>query len=149
MRHGQATFSERDIAKYLHTRTDGAEQFQAALLKVTTPARSRQGSPPAQCRRGDSGAQPPVMFRLGCNHPGDWRGKSPDLSSRKEWDGVLPRFFGPYHAGLPVKALALLTRSRAFLYAPGGRSASLSRLRCGVREILVGNFAHLDSRIRG
>jgi Ti-type conjugative transfer relaxase TraA len=34
--HGQATFSPRDIAKYLHTRTDGAEQFQAALLKVTT-----------------------------------------------------------------------------------------------------------------
>lgn len=34
--HGQATFSQRDIAKYLHTRTEGAEQFQAALLKVTT-----------------------------------------------------------------------------------------------------------------
>jgi Ti-type conjugative transfer relaxase TraA len=32
----QATFTERDIAKYLHTRTDGAEQFQAAYLKVTT-----------------------------------------------------------------------------------------------------------------
>jgi hypothetical protein len=37
----------------------------------------------------------------------------------------LPYFFGSYHAGLAVKALALLTRSRAFLYAPGGRSASL------------------------
>ncbi len=34
--HHQATFTERDIAKYLHTRTDGLEQFQAALLKVTT-----------------------------------------------------------------------------------------------------------------
>ncbi|MGH8227242.1 MAG: Ti-type conjugative transfer relaxase TraA [Steroidobacteraceae bacterium] len=34
--HSQATFTERDIAKYLHTRTDGAEQFQAVFLKVTT-----------------------------------------------------------------------------------------------------------------
>ena len=34
----QATFTERDIAKYLHTHTDGAEQFQAAYLKVTTSA---------------------------------------------------------------------------------------------------------------
>ena len=34
--HTQATFTERDIAKYLHTRTDGAEQFQAAYLKTTT-----------------------------------------------------------------------------------------------------------------
>jgi Ti-type conjugative transfer relaxase TraA len=34
--HGQATFSHRDIAKYLHTRTEASEQFQAALLKVTT-----------------------------------------------------------------------------------------------------------------
>jgi Ti-type conjugative transfer relaxase TraA len=34
--HGQATFSKRDLARYLHTRTDGAEQFQAALLKVET-----------------------------------------------------------------------------------------------------------------
>ncbi len=34
--HHQASFSERDIAKYLHTRTGGLEQFQAALLKVTT-----------------------------------------------------------------------------------------------------------------
>jgi Ti-type conjugative transfer relaxase TraA len=36
--HTQATFTERDIAKYLYTRTDGAEQFQAAYLKVTTSA---------------------------------------------------------------------------------------------------------------
>jgi Ti-type conjugative transfer relaxase TraA len=36
--HTQATFTERDIAKYLHGRTDGAEQFQAAYLKVTTSA---------------------------------------------------------------------------------------------------------------
>jgi Ti-type conjugative transfer relaxase TraA len=34
--HTQATFSKRDIARFLHTRTDGAEQFQEALLKVTT-----------------------------------------------------------------------------------------------------------------
>lgn len=34
----QATFTERDIAKYLHTRTDGAEQFQSAYLRVTTSA---------------------------------------------------------------------------------------------------------------
>ena len=33
--HTQATFTKRDIAKYLHGRTDGAEQFQAAYLKVT------------------------------------------------------------------------------------------------------------------
>jgi hypothetical protein len=32
----QSTFTERDIAKYLHGRTAGAEQFQAAYLKVTT-----------------------------------------------------------------------------------------------------------------
>ena len=36
--HAQATFTERDVAKYLHTRTDGAEQFQEAYLKVTTSA---------------------------------------------------------------------------------------------------------------
>jgi ATP-dependent exoDNAse (exonuclease V) alpha subunit len=34
--HTQSTFTERDIAKYLHGRTAGAEQFQAAYLKVTT-----------------------------------------------------------------------------------------------------------------
>jgi Ti-type conjugative transfer relaxase TraA len=34
--HTQATFTDRDIARYLHTRTDGAEQFQSAFLKVTT-----------------------------------------------------------------------------------------------------------------
>jgi len=34
--HGQATFTHHDIAKFLHTRTDGAEQFQTAYLKVTT-----------------------------------------------------------------------------------------------------------------
>jgi Ti-type conjugative transfer relaxase TraA len=34
--HSQATFTHRDIAKYLNTRTEGAEQFQAAYLKVTT-----------------------------------------------------------------------------------------------------------------
>ncbi|HEY0341851.1 MAG TPA: Ti-type conjugative transfer relaxase TraA [Steroidobacteraceae bacterium] len=36
IRHHQATFTTKDIGKYLHTRTDGAEQFQAAYLKVTT-----------------------------------------------------------------------------------------------------------------
>ncbi len=34
--HHHATFTQRDVAKYLHTRTDGPEQFQEALLKVTT-----------------------------------------------------------------------------------------------------------------
>jgi Ti-type conjugative transfer relaxase TraA len=34
--HMQATFTEQDIAKFLHTRTDGAEQFGATYLKVTT-----------------------------------------------------------------------------------------------------------------
>ena len=34
--HTQATFTTRDIARYLHPRTDGPEQFQAAYLKVTT-----------------------------------------------------------------------------------------------------------------
>jgi Ti-type conjugative transfer relaxase TraA len=34
--HQQATFTKHDLARFLNTRTDGAEQFQAALLKVTT-----------------------------------------------------------------------------------------------------------------
>ena len=34
--HQHATFTHHDIARFLHTRTDGAEQFQAAYLKVTT-----------------------------------------------------------------------------------------------------------------
>jgi Ti-type conjugative transfer relaxase TraA len=34
--HQRATFTERDLAKFLHTRTHGADQFQAAMLKVTT-----------------------------------------------------------------------------------------------------------------
>jgi Ti-type conjugative transfer relaxase TraA len=34
----QATFTLRDLGKYLHTHTDGAEQFDAAYLKVTTSA---------------------------------------------------------------------------------------------------------------
>ena len=34
--HQQATFTATDIAKYLHTRTDGAEQFQAAYLVTTS-----------------------------------------------------------------------------------------------------------------
>jgi Ti-type conjugative transfer relaxase TraA len=36
MTHQRSTFTERDIAKFLHTRTQSAEQFQAAFLKVTT-----------------------------------------------------------------------------------------------------------------
>jgi Ti-type conjugative transfer relaxase TraA len=36
--HMQATFTRRDIGKYLHTRTDGAEQFDKAFLRVTTSA---------------------------------------------------------------------------------------------------------------
>jgi Ti-type conjugative transfer relaxase TraA len=32
----RATFTHHDIAKFLHTRTDGAAQFDAAYLKVTT-----------------------------------------------------------------------------------------------------------------
>jgi Ti-type conjugative transfer relaxase TraA len=36
MTHGNATFTHHDVAKFLHTRTDTAEQFQAAYLKVTT-----------------------------------------------------------------------------------------------------------------
>ena len=34
--HGQATFSHHDVARFLHTRTDSAAQFEAAYLKVTT-----------------------------------------------------------------------------------------------------------------
>jgi ATP-dependent exoDNAse (exonuclease V) alpha subunit len=34
--HYQATFTHHDIAKFLHTRTDSAEQFSAAYLSVTT-----------------------------------------------------------------------------------------------------------------
>jgi Ti-type conjugative transfer relaxase TraA len=36
MTHAQATFSHHDLARFLHTRTDGAEQFDRAYLKVTT-----------------------------------------------------------------------------------------------------------------
>ena len=32
--HYQATFTERDVAKFLNTKTDGAEQFEEARLKV-------------------------------------------------------------------------------------------------------------------
>ena len=32
--HQQATFTERELARFLHTRTEGAAQFQAAMLKV-------------------------------------------------------------------------------------------------------------------
>ena len=32
----QATFTDHDLAKFLHTRTDGAEQFRTAHLKITT-----------------------------------------------------------------------------------------------------------------
>jgi ATP-dependent exoDNAse (exonuclease V) alpha subunit len=35
LRHTQASFTQHDIAKFLHGRTDGAEQFQSAYLKVT------------------------------------------------------------------------------------------------------------------
>ena len=35
MTYRQATFTERDLAKWLHGKTDGAEQFQAAFLKIT------------------------------------------------------------------------------------------------------------------
>lgn len=34
--HTNATFSHHDVAKFLHTRTENAEQFQTAYLKVTT-----------------------------------------------------------------------------------------------------------------
>jgi Ti-type conjugative transfer relaxase TraA len=36
--HSNATFTHHDIAKFLHTRTNNAEQFQTAYLKVTTSA---------------------------------------------------------------------------------------------------------------
>lgn len=32
--HHRATFSKRDVALFLHTRTDGAEQFQAAMTRL-------------------------------------------------------------------------------------------------------------------
>ena len=34
--HYHSTFTKQGIAKFLHTRTDGAEQFRTAYLKVTT-----------------------------------------------------------------------------------------------------------------
>jgi Ti-type conjugative transfer relaxase TraA len=34
--HQRATFTHHDIARFLHTRTDGADQFDQAYLKVTT-----------------------------------------------------------------------------------------------------------------
>jgi Ti-type conjugative transfer relaxase TraA len=33
--HYQATFTDHDLAKWLHTRTEGADQFRAAQLKIT------------------------------------------------------------------------------------------------------------------
>jgi Ti-type conjugative transfer relaxase TraA len=33
--HHHATFTDHDLAKWLHTRTDGADQFRAAHLKIT------------------------------------------------------------------------------------------------------------------
>jgi Ti-type conjugative transfer relaxase TraA len=36
MTHSQATFSHHDLARFLHTRTEGAEQFERVYLKVTT-----------------------------------------------------------------------------------------------------------------
>jgi ATP-dependent exoDNAse (exonuclease V) alpha subunit len=40
MTHQRSTFTMRDIARFQHTRTHGAEQFQAAYLKVTSPTNS-------------------------------------------------------------------------------------------------------------
>jgi Ti-type conjugative transfer relaxase TraA len=34
--HSNATFSHHDVARFLHTRTENAEQFQTAYLKATT-----------------------------------------------------------------------------------------------------------------
>jgi Ti-type conjugative transfer relaxase TraA len=34
--HQNATFTHHDVARFLHTRTENAEQFQSAYLKVTT-----------------------------------------------------------------------------------------------------------------
>jgi len=44
----QATFTDHDLAKFLHTRTEGSEQFRAAQLKVST-SRTRDA------RRDDRG----------------------------------------------------------------------------------------------
>jgi ATP-dependent exoDNAse (exonuclease V) alpha subunit len=38
--HSNATFTHHDIAKFLHTRTNDAEQFQTAYLKVPPPLNS-------------------------------------------------------------------------------------------------------------
>lgn len=46
MTHSQAAFSHHDLALFLHTRMDGAEQFEQAYLKVSTSGelcRARQG----------------------------------------------------------------------------------------------------------
>jgi Ti-type conjugative transfer relaxase TraA len=59
--HQQATFTQRDIAKYLHTHTDGAEQFQAAYLKVTT---SRELLELGLDNRGKTRFTTREMFRL-------------------------------------------------------------------------------------
>ncbi len=42
--HYNSAFTERDIARFLHTRTDGAEQFNEAYLKVTTSLSRRPRS---------------------------------------------------------------------------------------------------------
>ena len=48
LRHTQASFTEHDIAKFLHGRTDGAEQFQAAYLKVTAASAGLIAEPSLQ-----------------------------------------------------------------------------------------------------
>lgn len=47
----QATFTEHDIARLLHTRTDGAEQFRAAYLKVATSSDLVPLGTDDRCRR--------------------------------------------------------------------------------------------------
>jgi ATP-dependent exoDNAse (exonuclease V) alpha subunit len=48
LRHTRVLFTEHDIAKFLHGRTDGAEQFQAAYLKVTAASRGLIAEPSLQ-----------------------------------------------------------------------------------------------------
>jgi ATP-dependent exoDNAse (exonuclease V) alpha subunit len=48
LRHTQASFTQHDIAKFLHGRTDGAEQFQSAYLKVTAASADLTAEPSLQ-----------------------------------------------------------------------------------------------------
>jgi hypothetical protein len=68
--HTQATFTGRNIAKYLQGRTDGAEHFQAAYLKVQWLAtvHTTEADGLRACSRSASGYPPATAGTRGTAH---------------------------------------------------------------------------------